>query len=65
MVGSQAMVVRNGVERKIVTELKFENGLRVRPNGSMTLPNGAEATLRADQMVNLRGQIMEAPARPR
>jgi hypothetical protein len=65
MVAGQAMVAHGGVQGRVVTELRFENGLRVRPNGSMTLPNGSETTLREDQMVNLRGEIVEAPVRYR
>jgi hypothetical protein len=65
LAGNQAMVTRNGVTAKLNAELKFENGLRVRPNGSMILPNGTETSLKPNQMVTFRGQVVEAPALPR
>jgi hypothetical protein len=57
--GAEVVVTRNGVTSKVEREFVFANGLRVGPNGSITLRDGSSATLRANQLLAFDGTIQE------
>ena len=57
------LITRNGVKEKVRSEVRLETGLRVRPDGTIVLPNGSETTLRQNQLATFNGNIIDAPAR--
>ena len=62
--GGVALVTRNGVSERLAKELKLANGTRVQPNGSVTMPDGTQITLKAQQVLSFDGLVRQIPARP-
>ena len=62
--GTDVLITRNGVTDKITSEMKMPNGVMVRPDGRVTLANGQHITLRSDQLLDLKGELREAPVIP-
>jgi len=53
--GSEVRFTRNGVAQTVEKEVVLENGLRVRADGSVTLPNGTKTELHNNQLLTLQG----------
>jgi hypothetical protein len=53
--GADAYMIHNGVTTKMEREVVFPNGLRVLPDGKVTLPNGVASTLRETYLLDIRG----------
>lgn len=60
----EARVTRNGVTQRLTQGIKLTNGTRVEPNGTVTLTNGQQITLRADQVLTFDGAVINAPPLP-
>jgi hypothetical protein len=66
---NKVFIVRNGVTTQVEREMLFPNGLRVLPNGTVTLRDGREVTLLPKQWLTFEGSIDDrvveiAPDRP-
>lgn len=66
---NKVFIRRNGVVTQVEREMLFPNGLRVLPNGTVTLRDGREVTLLPKQWLNFEGSIDDrvvevAPQRP-
>jgi hypothetical protein len=57
MSAGRAMVTRNGESSPLEKEMTFGNGMRVRPDGSMTSPDGVSQTLGNDQRLKFDGEL--------
>jgi hypothetical protein len=62
MRGTDAVVIRNGVAAKILTEVVLPNGLRVQANGDVTMRNGDSSALRKDRLLTPEGVFVDVPA---
>lgn len=62
--GGEALVTRNGVTERMAKELKLANGTRVQPNGGVTMPDGTQITLKAEQVLTFDGVVRDIPQRP-
>jgi hypothetical protein len=62
--GTDVLITRNGVTDKVTSELKMPNGALVKPDGRVTLANGQHIILRPDQLLDLHGELREAPVLP-
>jgi hypothetical protein len=60
--GKEALVTRNGVSERLTKELRLNNGTRVKPDGSVTLPDGTQITLKVDQVLTFDGVVRDVPA---
>lgn len=58
-----AVVTRNGVTERLSQELKLTNGTKVTPDGTVTLADGKQVTLRANQVLTFEGLLRETPGR--
>lgn len=54
--------LKAGKLTRIDNETKLSEGFVVRPNGSVTKPDGSSITLEEGQLLTLEGQMMKAPA---
>ena len=61
MRGTEALVIRNGVASRILTEVVLPNGLRVQANGDVTLRTGDSSALRTDQLLTPEGVFVPLP----
>jgi len=59
MAGGKVLVTRHGATEPLTSELRFENGMRLQPNGSLTLPNGSESSLKPTQVITLKGELID------
>ena len=59
--GGEALVTRNGITEKLRKELLLPTGMRVRPNGTVTLADQTDITLRATQLLTFEGKIVDLP----
>jgi hypothetical protein len=57
---SHVFMVRNGVTTQVEREIIFPNGLRVLPNGMVTLRDGRERALLSKQWLTFEGSIDDA-----
>ena len=62
--GTDILLTRGGVSQKVDQEVALENGLRVRPDGSVTLPNGSKASLGNNQLLTLQGSLEDVALLP-
>jgi hypothetical protein len=62
--GGDVFITRNGATEKITSDLRLSNGIIVHPDGTVLMGNGRKITLRAEQVLDLRGVLHEAPVRP-
>ena len=62
--GGEAYVTRNGATEKLSKDLILPSGVVAQPDGTILLKDGTKATLRANQMLNFEGKVMELPADP-
>lgn len=60
--GGEALITRNGITEKLMKEVALPNGTRVQVDGKIVTKDGAELTLRTDQVLTFDGQLLEAPA---
>ena len=61
--GIEAVIIRNGVASVVEREVILPNGLRVLPNGNVTLRDGTATTLRTNQLLTFEGKFEDlAPA---
>ena len=60
---SKIYMVRNGVTTLVEREMRFPNGLRVQPNGTVTLRDGREVTLLGNQWLNFQGSLEDFSTR--
>lgn len=58
------LFTRDGVPQKVQREVVLENGLRVRPDGAVTLPSGAKTVLGNNQLLTPLGAIEEVALTP-
>lgn len=58
--GTDIVFTRDGVTQKVEKEIVMTNGMRVRPDGSVMLPNGEKASLGNNQLLTLQGTIETA-----
>ncbi|HEV7868933.1 MAG TPA: DUF6799 domain-containing protein [Chthoniobacteraceae bacterium] len=61
MSGADAFITRNGVTEKLAKEVVLDGGVRVQPNGTVTMKDKTKITLRANQLLTLDGRLVEAP----
>ena len=65
---NKVFMVQGGVTTQVVRETLFPNGLRVLPNGTVTMRDGHETTLLPQQWLTFEGslddRLAEAPERP-
>ena len=61
--GADALITRNGVSEKLTKEMRLANGTRVKPNGRVTNPDGAEFSLKTDQVLTFDGVVRDIPPR--
>lgn len=65
---THVFMVRAGVTSRVDREVLFPNGLRVEPDGTVTLRNGREVTLIPNQWLDFEGSIddtvAQAPTAP-
>ncbi|MDR3402353.1 MAG: hypothetical protein P4L99_07625 [Chthoniobacter sp.] len=65
---THVFIVRNGVTTRVDREILFPNGLRVQPNGTVTMRDGSEVTLLPNQWLDFEGAlddyVAEAPTGP-
>jgi hypothetical protein len=59
-----ASVTRNGITEKLSKELYLPSGVVVRPNGSVTLADKTETTLRVTQILTFDGKIVPLTVSP-
>jgi hypothetical protein len=59
-----ASVTRNGITEKLSKELYLPSGVVVRPNGSVTLADKTETTLRVTQILTFDGKIVPQTVSP-
>lgn len=59
--GASVLMTRNGATETLTKELELPNRLRIRPDGTITMPDGGKLTLRPSQVLTFDGQIFEAP----
>lgn len=59
--GNKVYIVRAGVTTLVEREMLFPNGIRVLPNGTVTLRDGRETTLLPRQWLTFEGSIDEIP----
>ena len=57
-------MVRNGTTTLVEREIVFPNGLRVLPNGMVTLRDGREVALLRNQWLNFQGSLEDFSATP-
>jgi hypothetical protein len=62
--GTAVLVTRNGMTQKVEKEMAIENGLRVRADGSVTLPSGEKATLCDNQLLTFSGAFEDVALSP-
>jgi len=62
--GTSVLFTRRGLTQPIDREITLENGLRVRPDGTVTLPGGEKAALHANQILTLRGTFEDVALTP-
>lgn len=62
--GTGILFTRDGVPQKVQREVVLENGLRVRPDGAVTLPSGAKTVLGNNQLLTPLGAIEEVALTP-
>jgi hypothetical protein len=62
--GTSVLATRNGVTQKVEKEMAIENGLRVRADGTVTLPSGEKATLRDNQLLTFSGAFEDVALSP-
>lgn len=55
--GTDIVFTRDGVSQKVEKEVVMTNGMRVRSDGSVMLPNGEKASLGSNQLLTLQGTI--------
>ncbi len=58
---NKVYIVREGVTTLVEREILFPNGIRVLPNGTVTLRDGRETTLLPKQWLTFEGSIDEIP----
>ena len=58
------LFTRHGVTQKVEREVVLETGLRVRPDGSATLPGGGKAMLKNNQLLTPRGAFEDVALTP-
>ncbi|HET6406872.1 MAG TPA: DUF6799 domain-containing protein [Chthoniobacteraceae bacterium] len=54
-----AFITRNGVTQQVGSDLKLESGIRVQPNGTITLANGTRINLKPGQRLSFDGILEE------
>lgn len=59
--GADVLITRNGRTEKLMKEIAFPNGLRVKIDGTVILKDGSEITLRASQLLTFDGRILNVP----
>ena len=62
--GTAVLFTRNGVTQKVEKEVVLENGLRVGPEGTATLPNGEKIALHNNQILTLHGALEDVALTP-
>jgi len=60
--GTDAFIIRNGVISKMNDEMTLPNGLRVMPDGRVTLRDGLASNLRETKLLNFEGVFEPLPA---
>jgi hypothetical protein len=59
---THVFMVRDGVTTRVDREILFPNGLRVLPNGTVTMRDGSERTLIPNQWLDFEGSIDDTVA---
>lgn len=62
MSGEDVLVTRNGISEKLTKRMELPNGVRVEPNGTITL-NGEKLSLRPTQVLTFEGRFLNIPIR--
>jgi hypothetical protein len=57
--GSNAFITRNGITQQVTSDLRLESGIRVQPNGTITLANGTRVNLKPGQRLSFDGVLDE------
>jgi hypothetical protein len=59
---THVFMVRDGVTTRVDREILFPNGIRVQPNGTVTMKDGTERVLIPNQWLDLEGSIDDTVA---
>jgi hypothetical protein len=62
--GTEPVMTREGVTTKVEREVRLPNGLRVLPDGSVTMRDGSTTTLRPNQLLTFEGVFYEVALTP-
>lgn len=62
--GTDIVFTRDGATQKLEKEMLMTNGMKVRPDGSVMLPNGDKASLRNNQLLTLQGTFEDVALTP-
>lgn len=58
-----AFITRSGVTQQVTSEVRLESGIRIEPNGTITLANGDKVNLKPGQLLSFDGILREAKRR--
>lgn len=58
-----AFITRSGVTQQVTSDVRLESGIRVQPNGTITLANGKRINLQPGQLLSFDGVLKEARRR--
>ena len=61
--GNNAFITRGGVTQQVTSDVRLESGIRVQPNGTITLANGTRVNLKPGQLLTFDGVLQEARQR--
>jgi hypothetical protein len=56
---NNAFITRNGVTQQVTSDVRLESGIRVQPNGTVTLANGTRVNLKPGQRLSFDGVLEE------
>ena len=59
----RAFITRNGVTQQVTSDLSLDSGIRVQPNGTVTLANGTRINLKPGQHLSFDGVLQESRKR--
>jgi Domain of unknown function (DUF6799) len=60
---STVFMTRNGVTQQVTSDVRLDSGIRVQPDGTITLANGDKINLKPGQLLSFDGVLKEARKR--
>lgn len=58
---TSTFITRNGYRQQVTSEIRLESGIKVQPNGTITLANGDRVNLKPGQLLSFDGVLQEEP----